>query len=119
MKDINGNERLLYNQKITEKEREMEEISAQKRQIEQVLFNLEEDLANHHQQLINLNDELVVKGADDYRLNQENETIQHYQFKRIISAQSEQLNHAFKQSINELENEREALYRERNELAWD
>ncbi|GHU38842.1 hypothetical protein FACS1894193_12460 [Bacilli bacterium] len=117
MKDKNAEKRYTYDLKIMEKERESEELHIQERQLKQSLENFEQDITRSFQTITAIEDELNRRNHSSSGFS-ETEQKRRY-LAQVISTQQETQDLQFKRLNQKLEDERENLLKERNDLAWD
>jgi hypothetical protein len=117
VKDKNAEERYTYDLKIMEKERESEELHIQERQLKQSLENFEQDIIRSFQTLTAIEDELNQRNHGSSGFS-ETEQKRRY-LAQVISTQQETQDLQFRKIHQKLEDEREILLKERNDLAWD
>ncbi|GAB2023396.1 hypothetical protein RyT2_24720 [Pseudolactococcus yaeyamensis] len=117
MKDKNAEKRYAYDLQIMEKERETEELHIQERQLKQSLENFDRDITHSFQTLTAIEDELNQRNHGSSGFN-ETEQKRRY-LAQVISTQQETQDLQFKRLNQKLEDERENLLKERNDLAWD
>ena len=116
-RDKNAGKRLEYNQQISSKERESEELHVEEHQAQNSLDNFQAIMMINFRQLQeideNINSRSHVQDAYD-------ETAYKKKYlSNIIREQEEGLKRAYQASKIKLEAEREQLQKERNNLAWD
>ncbi|WP_088815313.1 MULTISPECIES: hypothetical protein [Listeria] len=115
----NEGKRTAYNQLIVEKENQIDQLSEERATIENALERLEVDLQNGFQRLQILNEENAnYQHKEDFRMQQRNDCMAH-SFRQQIRNAHEEFTFAFKKEICQMDEERETLYKERNELPWD
>lgn len=117
MKDKNAEKLYTYDLKIMEKERESEELYIQERQLKQSLENFEQDITHSFQILMAIEDELNQRNHGSSGFS-ETEQKRRY-LAQVILTQQETQDLQFKRLNQKLEDERENLLKERNDLAWD
>ena len=117
VKDKHAEKRYDYDLQIMEKERESEELHLQERQLKQSLENFEQDITRSFQILTVIEDELNRRNHGSSGFS-ETEQKRRY-LAQVISTQQETQDLQFKRLNQKVEDERENLLKERNDLAWD
>ncbi|MFC4652343.1 hypothetical protein ACFO26_05415 [Lactococcus nasutitermitis] len=116
-KDKNADKRFEYNLKISEKERETEELQLEERQTVQTFENFEEIMMQSFREIQEIEAD-INKRSHIQNAFSETEQKKRY-FSQLISNQKEELSQEYKKKKQMLEDERETLEKERDNLAWD
>ena len=119
VKDKSADERCDYNQKILQTERKQDELKYQKHKIQVLLDNFETTISREFQKLLEIDDDLMKCGSFSAKWDfDENQEKARY-IKNLIAQQQDDFTYAFSEESQRLEDERETLQKERNELPWD
>lgn len=118
-KETNNSLRQEYEQKILSSEQKLDQLSKEKRQVQDLIHSLEMELNDDFQVIHRLNDELIKEGSLSARWMQEELLGKQRYFRQSMSEDQHELTQLYKQSeVSEIE-ERQALLKERNDLVWD
>lgn len=119
VKDKHEELRLEYRQKIVEKERQIDDLNSEKQQFQEVVESLETELTRNFRQLQELNEELIKEGSFSARWEQEELQGKKKHFEQFFKEQKQELTEMYTKSIEQLNEERTEIQKERNELSWD
>lgn len=111
--------RTLYDQKIIEKEREIEEIRQIYYQITDELEELDITMTKGFRRLQALNDELIVQGSHQAKWEQEENQGKYSYISKFLRESSHDLKVSYQDMMKNLEEDRIQLQNERNQLPWD
>lgn len=118
-KTNNDDERSKYDRLISVKDREMDDLTKDRRRIEMNFDELNDDLYRGYQRLSMINEEdLVTDNSEIIRLQQMNEQQEQF-FRRQIKEVEEDVLDSYHQENKKLEKESEFLYEKRGELPLD
>ncbi len=116
-RDKNADKRLEYNRKIASKERESDELYLEERQVKNQIENFEIVMMQGFRKLQEIEDNINKRGTLVWNYD---ETFQKQKYlSNVIRQQQEGLEHSYRSVRFQVENEREQLQRERDNLAWD
>jgi|GEM_PF-2517616 len=118
VKDKSAKERCKYNQKIFQIEQEIDELKYQERQIQVLLHNYETTTSREFGKLLEIDDDLMKSGSSSSQWDFEESQGKARYIKSLIAQQKEGFIYAFSQERQRLEEKREALRKERDELPW-
>lgn len=119
VRDKNASKRLEYNRKILEMEFLFDDLQNQKRIFHRNLESLEESLAQGFHNLRKIDEELL-DGNQGGSNNFYDENQQKYRFvKQMISNQKEEAEKNYKQALQEVNDKKEHLQKERDNLSWE
>ena len=119
VKDENTALRFEYTEKIVEKERQMADLTNEKRQIQEVIESLEMEITGNFRQLQELNDELIKSGSSAARWEQEELRGKNKHFGQFFKVQKQELAEMYTKTTEQLNQERSEIQQERNNLTWD
>lgn len=117
--NTNDRERAAYNQQIMEKESQLDKMKENRKEVENSLYQLDEDFRRGFHQLRMLSDENireVQRGI--FQEDQRNEELERG-FRQKVQVAKEQFSHVFQKEIHRIDDEREELYKQRSEIPWD
>lgn len=115
-----NDEKITQNkQKIIKVEQQQDQLSQEKKVIEEHLFQLDKELQKGFRKLSELNHEGVQNGYTSVRWMQKNNEIKQRTFQRQLGQANEEIAYAYKKANQQLEIEREELYAERKSFSWD
>lgn len=117
--DKNEKVRMEYAQKIIEKERKIDDLNSEKRQIQEIFDSLETELIRNTRQLQEINDELIREGSSSARWDQEELLGKRKHFGQFFQEQKQELAEMYRKSVAELNEERTDIQKERNGTSWD
>ncbi|MDT2011679.1 hypothetical protein CKN73_01640 [Carnobacterium divergens] len=117
--DKNEKLRSEYTQKIVEKERQIDDLNRDKRQIQEVVESLETELTRNFRQLQELNEELIKEGSSSARWEQEELNGKKKHFGQFFKEQKQELTEMYTKTAEQLNEERSKIQKERNEVSWD
>ncbi|EGP4752181.1 hypothetical protein UL360_002250 [Enterococcus faecium] len=117
IRDKNSEKRYAYDLQILDKERKIEEMSAQQYQVENTIESFRFEMEQNFCQLQEIEDELNI-------LSQMNSSYSEVEQKRkyvlsLLSQHQEEIKINYRKAKNILEDERGNLQKERNQLPWD
>lgn len=117
VRDKNADKRFEFNQKISDKEKEKDELYLEEQRVKSRVENFKEVMMLTFLQLREIDEDInrrsQIKGAYD-------ETTQKQTYiSNMIVQQQEGLQREYKKASIKLEDEREKLQKERDNLAWD
>ncbi|WP_233453142.1 hypothetical protein [Listeria marthii] len=119
IENTNDNERAANNQRIIEKENQLDKMKENRKEIEKSLYQLDEDFRKGFHQLRMLNDENIReednKTFQEAQRNEESER----GFRLKVQIAREQFSYVFQKEIHRIDDEREELYKQRSEIPWD
>lgn len=117
MRDKSSDERFAFDQRIQEREHQMDELNRCKHTIRNLLENLRIENRKWMSRMQDLNDSVRNEVSIQW---QQDEIMGKYQhIERLADNEEDELNHQFSQSMNQLEDSRVELQQERNQLPWD
>ncbi|WP_260490444.1 hypothetical protein [Listeria innocua] len=117
--NTNDRERAAYNQRIMEKESQLDKMKENRKEVENSLYQLDEDFRRGFQQLRMLSDENIREVQTGiFQENQRNEELERG-FRQKVQVAKEQFSHVFQKEIHRIDDEREELYKQRSEIPWD
>lgn len=117
--NTNDRERAAYNQRIMEKESQLDKMKENRKEVENSLYQLDEDFRRGFQQLRMLSDENIREAQTDiFQEDQRNEELERG-FRQKVQVTKEQFSHVFQKEIHRIDDEREELYKQRSEIPWD
>lgn len=108
----------MYNQKIKKKEQQIEELEEGKRKLQNIIFELENNLHQGFRTLSELNQEQVKYNTKNYML-QQNQDEQERAIRQRLRDSSERFEGIYKKETQKLDDEREILYKKRSDISWD
>jgi hypothetical protein len=115
--DKNAEKRYEYDLKISDVERNVEELHIQENQFRQSLENFNRDITQSFHTLMTIEDDLNRR---NYGTSGFSETEQKRRYLvQVIENQVEEQDLQFRKASQKLEDERETLLKERNNLSWD
>ncbi|WP_088815698.1 MULTISPECIES: hypothetical protein [Listeria] len=115
----NAYERVTYNQCIMQKENQIDLLGENQKEVEDLLYRLDEDLQTGFRRLRDLNDsQLKEVQSVFYQVQQRNEDLER-RFRQQVRDTQEQFTYLFIKEIQKMNDEREALYKKRSEIPWD
>lgn len=117
--NTNDRERAAYNQQIMEKESQLDKIKENRKEVENSLYQLDEDFRRGFHQLRMLSDENIREVQTGiFQEDQRNEELERG-FRQKVQVAKEQFSHVFQKEIHRIDDEREELYKQRSEIPWD
>ncbi|WP_235007367.1 hypothetical protein [Listeria monocytogenes] len=117
--NTNDRERAAYNQQIMEKESQLDKMKENRKEVENSLYQLDEDFRRGFHQLRMLSDENIREVQTDiFQEEQRNEELEKG-FRQKVQVAKEQFSHVFQKEIHRIDDEREELYKQRSEIPWD
>lgn len=117
--NTNDRERAAYNQRIMEKESQLDKMKENRKEVENSLYQLDEDFRRGFHQLRMLNDENIREVQTGvFQEDQRNEALERG-FRQKVQVAKEQFSHVFQKEIHRIDDEREELYKQRSEIPWD
>ncbi|MBF8807773.1 MAG: hypothetical protein IC227_04585 [Enterococcus lacertideformus] len=119
LQDKNEKLKSEYTQKVVEKERQIDDLNNEKRQIQEIVESLEIELTRNFRQLQVLNEELIKDGNSSARWEQEELQGKKKHFCQFFKEQKQELAEMYTKSVEELNEERAEIQKERNKLTWD
>ncbi|MDR0299596.1 MAG: hypothetical protein LBI13_05890 [Streptococcaceae bacterium] len=119
VKDKNAEARYDYNQKISQTERELDDLQGQEHQLQNQIDDFENLGNKEFQKLLAINDDLVRRGSFSAQWDLEEIKGKAQYFKKMISDQQEELGKIYRKSSQDIEAKREHLQKERDGLTWD
>lgn len=114
LRDKNSEKRYAYDLKILDKEREIEKIYAQQYQVENTIESFRLEMEQNFYQLKEIEDELNQMNSSYSEIKQKRKYVLN-----LLSQQQEEIKINYRKVKNMLEDEREILQKERNQLPWD
>ncbi|HHQ0200569.1 hypothetical protein [Listeria innocua] len=117
--NTNDRERAAYNQQIMEKESQLDKMKENRKEVENSLYQLDEDFRRGFHQLRMLSDENIREVQTGiFQEDQRNEELERG-FRQKVQVAKEQFLHVFQKEIHRIDDEREELYKQRSEIPWD
>lgn len=117
--NTNDRERAAYNQQIMEKESQLDKMKENRKEVENSLYQLDEDFRRGFHQLRMLSDENIREVQTGiFQEDQRNEKLEKG-FRQKLQVAKEQFSHVFQKEIHRIDDEREELYKQRSEIPWD
>lgn len=117
--NTNDRERAAYNQQIMEKESQLDKMKESRKEVENSLYQLDEDFRRGFHQLRMLSDENIREVQTGiFQEDQRNEELERG-FRQKVQVAKEQFSHVFQKEIHRIDDEREELYKQRSEIPWD
>lgn len=117
--NTNDRERAAYNQQIMEKESQLDKMKENRKEVENSLYQLDEDFRRGFHQLRMLSDENIREVQTGiFQEDQRNEELERG-FRQKVQVVKEQFSHVFQKEIHRIDDEREELYKQRSEIPWD
>lgn len=117
--NTNDRERAAYNQRIMEKESQLDKMKENRKEVENSLYQLDEDFRRGFHQLRMLSDENIREVQTGiFQEDQRNEKLERG-FRQKVQVAKEQFSHVFQKEIHRIDDEREELYKQRSEIPWD
>lgn len=117
--NTNDRERAAYNQRIMEKESQLDKMKENRKEVENSLYQLDEDFRRGFHQLRMLSDENIREiQTGVFQEDQRNEALERG-FRQKVQVAKEQFSHVFQKEIHRIDDEREELYKQRSEIPWD
>lgn len=117
--NTNDRERAAYNQRIMEKESQLDKMKENQKEVENSLYQLDEDFRRGFHQLRMLSDENIREVQTGvFQEDQRNEALERG-FRQKVQVAKEQFSHVFQKEIHRIDDEREELYKQRSEIPWD
>ncbi|WP_233422178.1 hypothetical protein [Listeria innocua] len=117
--NTNDRERAAYNQRIMEKESQLDKMKENRKEVENSLYQLDEDFRRGFHQLRMLSDENIREAQTGiFQEDQRNEELERG-FRQKVQVTKEQFSHVFQKEIHRIDDEREELYKQRSEIPWD
>lgn len=117
--NTNDRERAAYNQQIMEKESQLDKMKENRKEVENSLYQLDEDFRRGFHQLRMLSDENIREVQTGiFHEDQRNEELERG-FRQKVQVAKEQFSHVFQKEIHRIDDEREELYKQRSEIPWD
>ncbi|WP_235007118.1 hypothetical protein [Listeria monocytogenes] len=117
--NTNDRERAAYNQQIMEKESQLDKMKENRKEVENSLYQLDEDFRRGFHQLRMLSDENIREVQTGiFQEDQRNEELERG-FRQKVQVAKEQFSHVFQKEIHRIDDEREELYKQRSEIPWD
>ena len=116
MKDKSSDDRFAYDQQIVEREHQMDDLSSRKTSILNLLQNLETENHKWFHRMQELNDSDLADMGIQRQMDELNGKSQY--ISRLVENDREDLTYEFSRSMNELEDTRMQLQKERNDLPW-
>lgn len=117
--NTNDRERAAYNQRIMEKESQLDKMKENRKEVENSLYQLDEDFRRGFHQLRMLSDENIREVQTGiFQEDQKNEELERG-FRQKVQVAKEQFSHVFQKEIHRIDDEREELYKQRSEIPWD
>lgn len=117
--NTNDRERAAYNQRIMEKESQLDKMKENRKEVENSLYQLDEDFRRGFHQLRMLSDENIREVQTGvFQEDQRNEALERG-FRQKVQVAKEQFSHVFQKEIHRIDDEREELYKQRSEISWD
>ena len=117
--DKNEKLRSECTKKIVEKERQIDDLNSEQRNIKKVMESLEIELTRNFRQLQELNEELVKEGSSSARWKQEKLHGKNQYFRHFFREQTQELTKMYTKTAEQLNEDRTEIYKERNKLSWD
>lgn len=118
-KDTNEKLRRNYAEQIVEKERAMDQLSKEKKQIQTIFGKLEYELTRNFRELEQLNAEVIHKVGKSTRWEQEELSGKQRYLKGFLQQQTHELSQRYTKATAQSNEERLQLQRERSRLSWD
>lgn len=118
-KDTNEKLRRNYAQQIVEKERAMDQLSKEKKQIQTIFGTLESELTRNFRELEQLNAEVIHKGGKSTRWEQEELSGKQRYLRGFLQQQTHELSQRYTKATAQSNEELLQLQRERSRLSWD
>jgi len=119
MKDKSAVQRYAYDQEIYETERASEEWQDRKRNLTRALENFEGEMNRTSRQLQELDEEMIQKGSFSAQWASQEHQERTSFIRNFLRNQEEGISYSFSKVNQELEDRRERLRRERENLPWD
>lgn len=117
--NTNDRERAAYNQQIMEKKSQLDKMKENRKEVENSLYQLDEDFRRGFHQLRMLSDENIREVQTGiFQEDQRNEELERG-FRQKVQVAKEQFSHVFQKEIHRIDDEREELYKQRSEIPWD
>lgn len=117
--NTNDRERAAYNQRIMEKESQLDKMKENRKEVENSLYQLDEDFRRGFHQLRMLSDENIREVQTGiFQEDQRNDELERG-FRQKVQVAKEQFSHVFQKEIHRIDDEREELYKQRSEIPWD
>ncbi|WP_369948497.1 hypothetical protein [Lactococcus ileimucosae] len=118
-KDKNADLRFEYNRKISQVERNYDDLQSYKRKIEDLFDNLENVTRREYQSLSEIDESLIKEGSKRAQWEaQENQSMTNY-IRNQLNQNQEDLRQEFSKANFDLEEKRTQLQKERDNLSWD
>lgn len=118
-KGTNNSLRQEYEQNILSSEQKLDQLSKEKRQVQDLIHSLEIELNDDFQAIHRLNDELIKEESLSARWLQEELLVKHRYFRQSMNEDQHALMQLYNQAEKSEVEERQALLKERNDLVWD
>ena len=119
VKDKNADKRLAYNRQILDIESKQDEICSQKRDMKRALDSFGNEITRSALKLRELDDEMIRQGSIAAQWAQQEHHGRDAYIHSFIDHQDEAITTVYSKMIQETEDKREALQKERNGLSWD
>ena len=117
MRDKSSDERFAYDQQIVDRERQIDDLSSRKTSILNLLENLETENHKWFHRMQELNDSDLSDIGIQRQMDEFNGKFQY--INRLAENDRDDLAYEFSRSVNELEDTRTHLQKERNDLPWE
>lgn len=118
-KDKSANERLVLNQQISQKEAQIEELQKVHREVEQMLSDFEMEMGIHFRRLQDSYEAMMAMGSTKAKWQEADRQSKQQYLNRIINDHQDELNCHYVTAIQSMDEEKNQLQKERDELPWD
>lgn len=117
--NTNDQERAAYNQRIVEKENQLDKLKENRNEAEKSIYQLDEDFRIGFQRLKALNDENISRVQTGFFQEEQRDDELERRFRQKLQFAQEQFAHVFQKEIHRINDERDELYKQRSEIPWD
>lgn len=117
IKDGNADKRFEYNLKISEKEREAEELALEQKQVTRIFESFEQTMMQSFREIQEIEDDINRRSYVQNAFSETEEKKRY--FSQIIASQQEEIAQEYKKANQALEDVRGTLQKERDSLPWD
>lgn len=119
MKDKSANERLALNQKIVQKESEIEDFQKIHRDVEQALNEFEIEMRSNSQRLQASYEAMMAMGSAKAKWEEADRQSKQAHLMRMLTEHRDELSQYYIRTLQNLDEEKNQLQKERDDLPWD
>ncbi|HFR3411838.1 TPA: hypothetical protein ACHU7H_001179 [Streptococcus suis] len=119
MNDKSANERLALNQKIVQKESEIDDFQQIHRDVEKALNEFEIEMRSHFQRLQDSYETMMAMGSSKAKWEEADRQSKQAHLVRMLAENRDELGRYYIRTLQNLDEEKNQLQKERDDLPWD